>query len=222
MGQGKSPWYTHRLMHRKRVTSELHDSYFRLMTIKHAIPKIEWAIELLYNSVWAGSQWVGDQMSWRQVVVEKASRKLSPRASGWASGERERHTAMFGGAGEVSMLQSLFGLQHPLTRKPFNKVRGIFFKEVFPRLYYHVIMNLSAWICIWVYIRFTLIKYRENRKSINSLNNCCSRENILLRIPLKFLRKFCCKVTKNLGSFLIMMRFVFSFKPVLISHGRTE
>ncbi len=42
-------------MHRKRVTCELHDSYFRLMTIKHAIPKIvwaiEWAIELLYNSV---------------------------------------------------------------------------------------------------------------------------------------------------------------------------
>ena len=26
-------------MHRKRVTSELHNSYFRLMTIKHAIPK---------------------------------------------------------------------------------------------------------------------------------------------------------------------------------------
>ena len=42
-------------MHRKRVTSERHDSYFSLMTIKHAIPKtewaIEWAIELLYNSV---------------------------------------------------------------------------------------------------------------------------------------------------------------------------
>ena len=50
-------------MHRKRVTCELHDSYFRLMTIKHAIPKIEWAIELLYNSVKTGSQLVGDQMS---------------------------------------------------------------------------------------------------------------------------------------------------------------
>ena len=37
----KLPWYTHRLMHRKRVTCELHDNYFRLMTIKHAIPKIE-------------------------------------------------------------------------------------------------------------------------------------------------------------------------------------
>ena len=52
----KIPWYTHKLMHRKRVTSELHDSYFRLMTMKHAIPKIEWAIELLYNSVGKGSQ----------------------------------------------------------------------------------------------------------------------------------------------------------------------
>ena len=37
----KFPWYTHRLMHRKRVTFELHDSYFRLMTIKHAISKSE-------------------------------------------------------------------------------------------------------------------------------------------------------------------------------------
>ena len=39
----KFPWYTHRLMHRKRVTSELHDSNFRLMKIKHSISKIEWA-----------------------------------------------------------------------------------------------------------------------------------------------------------------------------------
>ena len=73
MEHGKSPWYTHRLMHRKRVTSELHDSYFRLMTIKHAIPKIEWAIELLYNSVRTGSQRVGDQTSWREEVVGKAT-----------------------------------------------------------------------------------------------------------------------------------------------------
>ena len=58
---------THRLMHGKRVTSELHDSYFRLTPIKHAIPKIEWAIEwaieLLHNSVKTGSQWVGDKSS---------------------------------------------------------------------------------------------------------------------------------------------------------------
>ena len=40
IGQGKIPWYSHRLMHRKRVTCELYDNYFCLMTIKHAIPKI--------------------------------------------------------------------------------------------------------------------------------------------------------------------------------------
>ena len=35
MGRAKkSPWYTHRLMHRKWVTSELHDSYFRLINIR--------------------------------------------------------------------------------------------------------------------------------------------------------------------------------------------
>ena len=73
MGQGKIPGYTHRLMHRKKVTCKLHDSYFRLMTIKHAIPMIEWAIELLYNSVKTGSQWVGNQRGQRQAVVEKAT-----------------------------------------------------------------------------------------------------------------------------------------------------
>ena len=43
----KVPLCQYRLMYRKRVTSELHDSYFRLMTIKHSISKIQWAI------VWA-------------------------------------------------------------------------------------------------------------------------------------------------------------------------
>ena len=43
MGQAKKiPVVHYRVMHRKRVTSELHDSYFRLMTIKHSISKIKW------------------------------------------------------------------------------------------------------------------------------------------------------------------------------------
>ena len=77
----------------------MHDSYFHLMTIKHAIPKIEWAIEwaieLLYNSVKTGSQWVGDQTRWWQDAVEKArtqqSGPLGLRLS--STGERERHNA---------------------------------------------------------------------------------------------------------------------------------
>ena len=41
MGRGKKiPLYSHRLTHRKRVTSELHDSYFCSITITQAIPKI--------------------------------------------------------------------------------------------------------------------------------------------------------------------------------------
>ena len=37
MGQGEGPTSER---HRKRVTCELHDSYFRSMTITQAIPKI--------------------------------------------------------------------------------------------------------------------------------------------------------------------------------------
>ena len=50
IGRGKKiPIVTHRLMHRKRVTCELHDSYFHLMTIKHAISKIELVTEWALN-----------------------------------------------------------------------------------------------------------------------------------------------------------------------------
>ena len=82
-------------MHQKRVTSELHDSYFRLMTIKHATQKNwvgDWVgVELLYNSVKTGSQTVGDQ---RQNVVEKASTQQKAESPGLrlsSTGEQERH-----------------------------------------------------------------------------------------------------------------------------------
>ena len=106
--ENKIPRY--KLMHRKRVTCELHDSYFRLMTIKHAIPKtaevthsecqswgnIEWAIELLYNSVKTESQLV-----WRSgpLVIRCGRENSIQQRAGlpglWLSspGERERHNA---------------------------------------------------------------------------------------------------------------------------------
>ena len=121
MGQGKILGYSHRLMHRKRVTCELHDSYFRLMTIKHAIPRtaevthsdgqlwgdIEWAIELFYNSVRTGSQsvWRSDELETR-CGRENSTQRRGPLGLRLSSpGERERHTAMSGVAGEVNMLQ---------------------------------------------------------------------------------------------------------------------
>ena len=63
--QKKFPWYTHRLMHSKRVTYELHDSYFHLMTIKHSISKIEWASNDYIIQLSSTSQ-----LNWVPVPVE--------------------------------------------------------------------------------------------------------------------------------------------------------
>ena len=43
-------------MHQKRVTRELHDCYFRSMTIKHAIPKMA---EVAYSigQLWEEIEW---------------------------------------------------------------------------------------------------------------------------------------------------------------------
>ena len=77
MGRGKKfPWYTHRLMHRKRVTCELHDSYFRLMTIKTCDSKDRvgnWVdVELLYNSVKTEVRQLEIGRSYRRDVVRKS------------------------------------------------------------------------------------------------------------------------------------------------------
>ena len=57
----KIPWYTHRLMHRKRVTCELHDSYCPLDDDQTCHFKDWVGVELLYDSVKTGSQTVEDQ-----------------------------------------------------------------------------------------------------------------------------------------------------------------
>ena len=61
----KIPWYSDRLTHRKRVTAELDDSYFRLMTIKHSISKIEWASNDYISQLSSTSQ-----LNWVPVPVE--------------------------------------------------------------------------------------------------------------------------------------------------------
>ena len=59
-------------MHRKRVTCELHDSYFRLMTIKHSISKIQWAI------VWELNYYI-IELSWGPKQLPVESRQLETR-----------------------------------------------------------------------------------------------------------------------------------------------
>ena len=122
MGRGKkNPIYSHRLTHRKRVTSERHDSYFRSMTITQAIPKIaevthpDRQISEEIAEVWRRvhitawefegnikpSNWTkGGQASTvgeggGRAVVRKASTQQSGfQGSGWAALENEKDTTL--------------------------------------------------------------------------------------------------------------------------------
>ena len=147
----KIPWYSHKRMHRKRVTCELHDSYFRSMTIKTCRSKGV-GVELLYN-------WVHRKFNqfWRQDVVEKAStqqkgplgppiefwrpdqlvtrcgRESQHPAESWAPGppvEQPRRTGKkcwWPWLEEVKMLQ-FCSVSNSLSHTTLsNKVRGIFF-----------------------------------------------------------------------------------------------
>ena len=141
----KIPPCRQKVMHRKRVTCELHDSYFRLMTIKNAIPStaevthsdgqlwgdIEWAIELLYYSVKTGNQSV-----WRSERLEtRCSRESQhpaescppPRASGWVTLENEKDTTLMAIRVRINMLQ-FCSVSNSLSHTTLSvKVRGIFF-----------------------------------------------------------------------------------------------
>ena len=90
---------------------------------------------------------LGDQRSWRKGVVVKASRKLRPRAFGWASGERERHnTDGHKSGGEYIAVP--FGLQLPHTRNLTNKMRGTYFsKRLCRSLLLCVVMILHVYAC---------------------------------------------------------------------------
>ena len=79
----KFPLVHYRVMPRKRVTSELHDSYFRLMTIKHSISKIEWA----------SNDYIIELSSTSQSSCQESSRQLEARCG------RENHTRQRGPSG---------------------------------------------------------------------------------------------------------------------------
>ena len=98
----KVPLYQYRLMHRKRVTSELYDSYFRLMTIKHSISKIQWAIVSALNYYLTQlSSSPKSSCQWNSRLLEtRCGRESHTRPRGpsetpmeWtpASGEQERY-----------------------------------------------------------------------------------------------------------------------------------
>ena len=155
----KIPQYSHRLMHQKRVTCELHDSYFRSMTVKHAIPKmakvhipmasygeILSGRELLYN-------WVHKKFN--QSLETRCGRESQHPAESWASGwatlENGKETLMAIRVGRSICCSSVWS-PTPSHTQPFQIKWEIhiFLKNCVARLHC-VVMILHACICIWVY-----------------------------------------------------------------------
>ena len=86
MGRGKRkiPLYSHRLTHRKRVTSELDDSYFRSMTITQPIPK---KAEMTHP----GRQ-ISEEVAeaWRRVHITAWEFEGNIRPTNWTEGRQAR------------------------------------------------------------------------------------------------------------------------------------
>ena len=147
----KVPLCQYRLMHRKRVTCELHDSYFRLMTIKHSISKIQWTI------VWVLNYYLTQLSSTSQGSCQEGSRQLETRCGKeshtrprgpsvtpmeWtpALGEQERHkvTVITVGSRNYSLCSVSSSLSLGTLEQPFRalaikwEVKYIY-KEVFMR-----------------------------------------------------------------------------------------
>ena len=149
-------------MHRKWVTSELHDSYFRLMTIKHSISKIQWAI------MWALNYYLTQLSLGGQSSCQQTSRELETRCG------RESHTRPRGSSESpdgvdpnirrtrkiqrdgynsgvkiwsLCSVSSTLSHANPWTTlsNPCNKVRGEYFcKEDFLRLYHASFIHASV------------------------------------------------------------------------------
>ena len=129
----KIPRYSHKLMHRRRVTCELHDGG-SIYSDGQLWGDIEWVLNYYITQCtgnsrsFGGSDEFGDQKSWRNDAVEKTapSRELGPRTSSWAAQENGKEILMAIRVG-VSMLQ-FCSVSNSLSHTTLsNKVRGIFF-----------------------------------------------------------------------------------------------
>ena len=154
MGRGKKiPLFSYRLTHRKRVTSELHDSYFRSMTITQAIPKkvevthpnhqkLEEIVEAwrrvhittwefegnIRPTNWTEDSWV-PELSWVECQLETScDRESHTRPKGLrlsSYGERERHNADGHNFGvKIFQLCSVSSsLSHAKLEQPFRTLQ---------------------------------------------------------------------------------------------------
>ena len=106
----KIPRYSHKLMYRKRMTCELHDSYFRSMMTKTCHSKdsgscifpwpfMGWdcvVVELLYNpgEDRKSGSWGSDELERRCWIEEHDPERLGPQAPGWAAQQNGKETRL--------------------------------------------------------------------------------------------------------------------------------
>ena len=96
--------------------------------------------------------------SFGDSLVTRCSRESQHSAESWAPRplvehqENKNDTQLCPEGLVRSICCSLCSVSNSLSQANLKiKWEVSFFREVFPRLYYCVIMILSAWICIWVY-----------------------------------------------------------------------
>ena len=148
-------------MHWKRVTCELHDSYFCSMMIKtchskdggsgysfgHLWEEIEWTsnyyiTQCTGNSISLGIRRELEKLCCRENSTQQRAGPPGLRLSN--PGEWERNADGHKSGGQYVAV--LFGLQLPLTHTPFNKVRYIFLRTVlliFESLWFFMHMRIQ-------------------------------------------------------------------------------
>ena len=209
-----SPWYTHRLTHRKRVTCELHDSYFRLMTIKHAISKVEWAIERALNYYITQSRQKSRQfefqlewrcgreshtrpkgltalMNWGPEKMLIRGSKESHHPAEWAPGspvehlENEKDTTLTAIRVAVKILQFLFGLQLPLTRKPWVTL----FEPLQIKWEVHIFIKKSSCVRLFIIVSLWCCMYVDVNQHIYITYLSCFDMPVCWSVDLSELKK---------------------------------
>ena len=201
-------------MHRKRVTSELHDSYFRLMTIKHSISKIQWVIVWALNYYIIELRWVPKQLPADfQTVETRCGREATPDRGGPRQSpdgvdpniRRTRKTQRDGHNSGIKIwsLCSVSAPSHMQTlNNPFescNKVRGEYFsKEVFLRRLFLRLPScvLYSCVCLW-YCVVVMLNER--------VNNYITKERFVIPKSFKKRRYFILFFIFLLGRFQIRL-----------------
>ena len=157
-------------MHRKRVTFEMHDSYFRLMTIKHTIPKIL-SGRLNYYITWWRQEVssleirpVGEKMlEWKHVLE-----RLGPLAPGWAAQENENDTQRCSEGLWKSICWSLCSVSNFVSHATFQIKWEIYFLKKSSLVFIIASMCiLHVYVYIYAYLSYVTYNIRISKDLVH-------------------------------------------------------